>query len=204
MKFNGTIFSKPQQDQLKEKIGNELEKVSAKVDEVDARMLNYKGDWITGDEYHDHDVVTFTDDGQLYEVIKAHTSSTSIKPGNTEYYKAMTIQATAQNHDIALNEIVNYHPTIIPDVVFIANLDNQDVVLRIENISQTSSGYEYTLASAFQFAKYGTNAVFVYSLIINTETNTKNCYKTSISGGSVSTVSVTVPSTIKACYNGKN
>lgn len=42
MKFNGTIFSKPQQDQLKENIGNELEKVSAKVDEVDARMLSYK------------------------------------------------------------------------------------------------------------------------------------------------------------------
>lgn len=29
MKFNGTIFSKPQQDQLKENIGNELEKITA-------------------------------------------------------------------------------------------------------------------------------------------------------------------------------
>lgn len=29
MKFNGTIFSKPQQDQLKENIGNELEKALA-------------------------------------------------------------------------------------------------------------------------------------------------------------------------------
>lgn len=41
MKFNGTIFSKPQQDQLKENIGNELEKVSIKIDEIDARMPNY-------------------------------------------------------------------------------------------------------------------------------------------------------------------
>lgn len=90
MKFNGTIFSKPQQDQLKEKIGNELEKVSAKVDEVDARMLNYKGDWVEGYEYHENDIVTWTDNGNLYEVIKSHTSSTSIKPNNTEYYKAMT------------------------------------------------------------------------------------------------------------------
>ena len=89
MKFNGTIFSKPQQDQLKENIGNELEKVTAKVDEVDARMLNYKGDWVTGDEYHENDVVTGAD-GHLYEVIKAHTSSDTLKPGNTEYYKAMT------------------------------------------------------------------------------------------------------------------
>lgn len=90
MKFNGTIFSKPQQDQLKENIGNELEKVSAKVDEVDARMLNYKGDWVEGNEYHENDIVTFTDNGQLYEIIKAHTSSATLKPGNTEYYKAMT------------------------------------------------------------------------------------------------------------------
>lgn len=91
MKFNGTIFSKPQQDQLKENIGNELEKVSAKVDEVDARMLNYTGDWTTGNEYHENDLVTWADDGQLYEVIKAHTSSGTLKPGNAEYYKAMTM-----------------------------------------------------------------------------------------------------------------
>ena len=194
MKFNGAIFSKPQQDQLKENIGNELEKVSA-------RMLNYKGDWVDGDEYHEKDIVTWTD-GNLYEVIKAHTSSNTLKPGNTEYYKAMTIQVTVQNHDIALNQIVNYHPTIVPDAVFIANLDKQNVVLRIENV--TSNGHEYTLSSAFQFAKYGTNAVFVYSLIINTETNTKNGYKASISGSDVSITSVTVPSTIKVCYNGKN
>ena len=90
MKFNGAIFSKPQQDQLKENIGNELEKVSAKVDEVDARMLNYKGDWVSGDEYHEKDIVTWADNGQLYEVIKSHTSSATIKPDNTEYYKAMT------------------------------------------------------------------------------------------------------------------
>lgn len=83
MKFNGTIFSKPQQDQLKENIGIELEK-------IDARMLNYKGDWVTGDEYHENDVVTWANDGHLYEVIKAHTSSSTLKPGNTEYYKAMT------------------------------------------------------------------------------------------------------------------
>lgn len=35
MKINGTIFSKPQQDQLKRGIGAELDKVVAKVDDVD-------------------------------------------------------------------------------------------------------------------------------------------------------------------------
>lgn len=111
MKFNGTIFSKPQQDQLKENIGNELEKVSAKVDEVDARMLNYKGDWVTGDEYHENDLVTWTD-GQLYEVIKAHTSSTSIKPDNTEYYKAMTAGGVTYTVEVKRSDLENFFLSI--------------------------------------------------------------------------------------------
>lgn len=90
MKINGTIFSKPQQDQLKRGIGAELDKVFAKVDDVDKRMLNYMGDWVTGNEYHENDVVTWGADGHLYEVIKEHTSSSTIDPSNTEYYKAMT------------------------------------------------------------------------------------------------------------------
>lgn len=90
MKINGTIFSKPQQDQLKRGIGAELDKVVAKVDDVDKRMLNYIGDWASGNEYHENDVVTWGTDGHLYEVIKAHTSSSTIDPSNTEYYKAMT------------------------------------------------------------------------------------------------------------------
>lgn len=90
MKINGTIFSKPQQDQLKRGIGTELDKVVTKVDDVDARMLNYMGNWASGNEYHENDVVTWAQDGHLYEVIKEHTSSSTIDPSSTEYYKAMT------------------------------------------------------------------------------------------------------------------
>lgn len=125
MKFNGTIFSKPQQDQLKENIGNELEKVSAKVDEVDARMLNYKGDWVSGDEYHENDVVTWAD-GHLYEVIKAHTSSDTLKPDNTEYYKAMT-STKLQKHSFNVSNkpettsFVNYITAHETDIAFITD-----------------------------------------------------------------------------------
>lgn len=115
MKFNGTIFSKPQQDQLKEVIGKEVEKVVEKVNDVDARMLNYTGDWVTGNEYHENDVVTWANDGNLYEVIKAHTSSASIDPSNTEYYKAMTndnaksttFQSVNKSNTTALTNIIN-------------------------------------------------------------------------------------------------
>lgn len=87
MKINGTIFSKPQRDQLKRGIGAELDKVVAKVDDVDARMLNYTGDWVSGNEYHENDVVTYS--GNLYEVIQSGTSNTT-PDATPSMYKAMT------------------------------------------------------------------------------------------------------------------
>ena len=90
MKFNGSTFNKAQQDQLKKKVGAELDEVIKKVEDVDTRMLNYMGDWVAGNEYKENDVVTWGADGHLYEVIKAHTSSATFDPDNPEYYKAMT------------------------------------------------------------------------------------------------------------------
>ena len=51
--------------------------------------LSYKGDWVTNTAYNVNECVTWTD-GHLYQVIKEHTSSSTIDPSNTEYYKAMT------------------------------------------------------------------------------------------------------------------
>lgn len=90
MEFNGATFNKAQQDQLKKKVGAELDDIVKKVEDVDARMLNYMGNWVTGNEYKENDVVTWANDGHLYEVIKAHTSSATFDPHNREYYKAMT------------------------------------------------------------------------------------------------------------------
>ena len=57
--------------------------------------LSYKGDWATNTAYNVNDCVTWTD-GHLYEVIKAHTSSATLDPSNTEYYKAMTASKADQ------------------------------------------------------------------------------------------------------------
>lgn len=108
MKLNGTIFSKPQQDQLKRGIGAELDKVVAKVDDVDKRMLNYVGDWVSGNEYHENDVVTWSTDGHLYEVIKAHTSSATFDPDNPEYYKAMTARKLSSHKFTSVKDAYNY------------------------------------------------------------------------------------------------
>lgn len=149
MKFNGTIFSKPQQDQLKENIGNELEKVTAKVDEVDARMLNYKGDWAEGKEYHENDIVTWADDGNLYEVIKAHTSSTSIKPDNTEYYKAMTMASAGYNQYTLDLSTENARDSAISLLQGVnqgkrAIIIYENVIYSVNRVSQLGADFVYT------------------------------------------------------------
>lgn len=90
MKINGTIFSKPQQDQLRKLGGGISPEIEQKINDLDARMLNYMGDWVSNNDYHEKDVVTWTTDGNLYEVIQAHKSSASNDPDNPQYYKAMT------------------------------------------------------------------------------------------------------------------
>lgn len=56
----------------------------------DGQFLRYKGNWVTDTAYSVNDCVTWTNDGHLYEVIKAHTSSASFDPDNPEYYQVMT------------------------------------------------------------------------------------------------------------------
>ena len=61
-----------------------------KLGESSGDYLTYKGDWVTNTAYNVNDVITWKTNGHLYEVIKSHTSSSTIDPSNTEYYKAMT------------------------------------------------------------------------------------------------------------------
>ena len=75
MKINGTTFSKPQQDQLRRAIAS------------GGSGLNYKGDWASGNEYHENDVVTYN--GNLYEVVQSGTSNTT-PDASPSMYKAMT------------------------------------------------------------------------------------------------------------------
>lgn len=143
MKFNGTIFSKPQQDQLKENIGNELEKVSAKVDEVDARMLNYTGDWATNNEYHENDIVTWTN-GHLYEVIKAHTSSDTLKPDNTEYYKPMTSTKIKGKNFTDVSQLYNFITSIDYEKIGSLKIKAGSNIIRL-NPQENTRNYSSTI-----------------------------------------------------------
>ena len=79
MKFNGAIFSKPQQDQLKENIGNELEKVNTKIDEVDAR---------TKLKEHSFNIGVLNERDQFVNYVKTNISNIAfIKDHNGTIYK---------------------------------------------------------------------------------------------------------------------
>lgn len=89
--------------------------------------LSYKGDWVTNTAYNVNECVTWTD-GHLYQVIKAHTSSSTIDPSNTEYYKAMTatkLQAHSFNvsNTTGTTAFVNYITAHETDIAFIIDSD---------------------------------------------------------------------------------
>lgn len=57
MKFNGATFNKAQQDQLKKKVGAELELLAEKLAESSQNSLRYLGNWKNNKQYHPNDVV---------------------------------------------------------------------------------------------------------------------------------------------------
>ena len=73
MKINNTAFGRVQNKALQAGVGEALDAIVKKVDDVDSRMLNYMGDWVSGNEYLKNDVVTYS--GDLYECILAIKNS---------------------------------------------------------------------------------------------------------------------------------
>ena len=193
MKFNGATFNKAQQDQLKKKVGAELEAVIAKVDDVDSHMLNYTGDWAADNEYHENDVVTWANDGHLYEVIKAHTSSSTINPSNTEYYKAMTAKKIVQENfgsDYStttinrIKEIVKKHPDAVVGMFysggifrgdpFIDDFDNLKIFMATRG--NTGAGGNYVIIGyAFDNGRSYHNGMPFRGVLIDV-VNTPNIY----------------------------
>lgn len=167
MKINGTIFSKPQQDQLKRGIGAELEKVVAKVDDVDKRMLNYMGDWATENEYHENDVVTWAHDGHLYEVIKAHTSSATFDPDNPEYYKPMTARKLSSHKFTDPLTVYNYLKKLTID--------------KTKYITITTNSTSWTLMPQTSTTEYSATKAFttdggIRQIILTIDPNTPIAY----------------------------
>ena len=186
MKFNGATFNKAQQDQLKKKVGAEL-------DELSSRMLNYTGDWASGNEYHENDVVTWSTDGHLYEVIKAHTSSSTIDPSNTEYYKAMTAKKIvredfsygySQDTIKRIKEIVKKHPDAVVGMFYSGTIlrgdpfvdDNNSLRIYMAGRGLTGPGGNYVIIGhAFDIGQAHYDGMPFKGVLIDV-VNTPNIY----------------------------
>lgn len=170
MKINGTIFSKPQQDQLKRGIGAELEKIAAKID----GMLNYMGDWVTGNEYKENDVVTWGTDGHLYEVIKAHTSSSTIDPSNTEYYKAVTARKLITKSFNNVSQLFNFLEGIQYEQIKCLSLNLSGTIMKVlpqDNKTHYSSTIVYSNDGAIRHVMLAIYSSSVASFYVDVAVN---------------------------------
>ena len=142
MKFNGTIFSKPQQDQLKENIGNELEKVSAKIDEVDAR---------TKLKEHSFDIGVQSGRNQFVNYVRTNIANISfIKDHNGTIYKNIEKYADA----VSMSKIIANYDTygridsIIITTMFVKtnneHVYKRDFVLKKDGVITVGNNIEIT------------------------------------------------------------
>ena len=128
--------------------------------------LAYKGDWTTNTAYNVNDCVTWAADGHMYQVIKAHTSSSSFDPDNAEYYKPMTNKTFSEVvYDLtnatskaafftALNNVDKR-----PFVKIIGTLDSMTVEFNIVSVSTT--------AIKLQAVNFAANSLYMYLLTVN-------------------------------------
>lgn len=145
--------------------------------------LVYKGDWVTNTAYNVNDIVTWANDGHLYEVIKAHTSSASIKPDNTEYYKAMTADKTTsiqiyqfnKNHPDNLTTLLTTISTNMRKgrvvTVFVSQLDGTNITMIPYPVDANTANC--TLVGARR--PTSTNALEICYLFISTVTGNVLC-----------------------------
>ena len=162
--------------------------------------ITYKGDWATNTAYNVNDVVTWNKDGHLYEVIKAHTSSDSLNPSQTEYYKAMTktkaqkssynlfstadiktlkdrIKA-AQEKGIQCFGYINWENNITPSPLLVSDNGSTLSSYLAEIKSDKSALVEYFLVSYASNTAilYKRTTIFATGEITYTELSTKSIY----------------------------
>lgn len=192
MKFNGTIFSKPQQDQLKENIGNELEKVNA-------NAMKYRGTWVLNMQCHTNDVVTFGTD--LFVALKDSNGKVYPSQDATNWKKiGVTQQKSLQrgSNEIFLTDVSSYEPSQYPEAVFAASLENQNIMLRMVRKVEVGEEVEFTLSSPLI-----TNAssAIIYSIHVKSKEGTVNAYKTLLNASGVTTTLISAPTKAEVYFD---
>lgn len=156
--------------------------------------LSYKGDWTTNTTYAVNDCVTWAADGHMYQVIKAHTSSSSFDPDNAEYYKPMTNKTFSEVvYDLTNASSKSAFFTALnnmdkrPFVKIVGTVDSMQIEFNIANISST--------VIKLQSTTFATNVVYMYCLTVNASADNV-CSKVTFdtSAGSFSAAATTLNS----------
>lgn len=150
-----------------------------------SNCLLYKGNWTTGTDYTVGDCVTWASDGHLYRVIKAHTSSSTLDPNNTEYYEPMTKKTVSE---VEYNLIVSSSREEL--ITFFADINNRPYVRICATVE--SSPLEFSISSVnSEYVKFysiipSDTGCSIYSFaVLKSMTNTPKMMKTKLVSGSV-------------------
>ena len=131
--------------------------------------LSYKGDWVTNTAYNVNECVTWTD-GHLYQVIKAHTSSDTLTPSNTEYYKAMTASeptkyeldlstSDGRNTLVSLSQAAKQGKRVVV-------IDSENFIYSINKVTNYTAYFERTTVNVIG-ADYIANEIYVANIIVS-------------------------------------
>lgn len=131
--------------------------------------LSYKGDWAIYTAYNVNDCVTWTD-GHLYEVIKAHTSSDTLAPSNTEYYKAMTASeptkyeldlstADGRNTLVSLSQVAKQGKRVVL-------IDDEGFIYSINEVTNFTAYFERTTINT-SGGDYTATEIYAANVIVN-------------------------------------
>ena len=131
--------------------------------------ITYKGDWATNTAYNVNECVTWTD-GHLYQVIKAHTSSSTIDPSNTEYYKAMTASeptkyeldlstADGRNTLVSLSQAAKQGKRVVL-------IDSEDYIYSINKVTNYTVYFERLTVNT-SGGDYTANEIYAANVIVN-------------------------------------
>lgn len=163
---------------------------------LDSRIMNYTGDWVTNNDYHAHDVVTWAADGHLYEVLKDHKSSSTLDPDNPEYYKPMTNKTFSETvYDLVT---MSSRDAMVKSF---ANMDHRPFVKTYAMVDSVTTEFQIASATAELLKLYAINfatgAIYIYTISITYgATAVPQLVKTTISttDGKISSATTTLSS----------
>ena len=110
----------------------------------------------------------------------------------------MLFRSQRGSADIALTDVGSYEPSQIPEAVFEASLESQNIMLRMVRKVEVGEEIEYTLSSPVITS---TSASIIYSIHVQAKAGTVKAYKTTLTASGASTTEINAPTNANVYFD---